>query len=284
MDELFAEKIRAMGQRGRPRDLYDIVNLFRRDDFRTRAADLRATLEEKCRFKAVPVPTADSVLAGERRVELETEWVNMLGHQLPVLPPLEGFVSELPALFDWLEGRSVPAALPAIPSRERVAPTWAPPPTAWTFGGGRRLESIRFAAINHLCVDLGYGGKHRLIEPYSLRRTQEGNLLLMALHADDRAVRSYRVDRIQSIRVTNRPFTPRYAVEFAAAGAPAAPPLERPAGRRRTPSAGPVFVVECSRCGKKFRRKRRDTSLRPHKDPSGYQCRGSRGYVVDTQY
>ena len=31
---LFAEKIRAMAQRGRPRDLYDIVNLFRRNDLR----------------------------------------------------------------------------------------------------------------------------------------------------------------------------------------------------------------------------------------------------------
>ena len=28
LEELFAEKLRAMGERGRPRDLYDIVNLF----------------------------------------------------------------------------------------------------------------------------------------------------------------------------------------------------------------------------------------------------------------
>jgi Nucleotidyl transferase AbiEii toxin, Type IV TA system len=33
-EELFAEKIRAMGERSRPRDLYDIVNLFRREDLR----------------------------------------------------------------------------------------------------------------------------------------------------------------------------------------------------------------------------------------------------------
>ncbi len=33
-EEVFAEKLRAMGQRSRPRDLYDIVNLFRRPDFR----------------------------------------------------------------------------------------------------------------------------------------------------------------------------------------------------------------------------------------------------------
>lgn len=31
-DEVFAEKIRALGERGRPRDLFDVVNLYRRQD------------------------------------------------------------------------------------------------------------------------------------------------------------------------------------------------------------------------------------------------------------
>ena len=34
-EEVFAEKIRAMGERSRPRDLYDIINLFRRQDLRS---------------------------------------------------------------------------------------------------------------------------------------------------------------------------------------------------------------------------------------------------------
>lgn len=33
-EEVFAEKVRAMGERSRPRDLYDIVHLFRRRDLR----------------------------------------------------------------------------------------------------------------------------------------------------------------------------------------------------------------------------------------------------------
>lgn len=40
-EEVFAEKLRAMGERCRPRDLYDIVNLFRRPDFRKHAALVR---------------------------------------------------------------------------------------------------------------------------------------------------------------------------------------------------------------------------------------------------
>jgi predicted nucleotidyltransferase component of viral defense system len=32
--EVFTEKLRALGQRTRPRDLYDVVNLYRRADLR----------------------------------------------------------------------------------------------------------------------------------------------------------------------------------------------------------------------------------------------------------
>lgn len=57
-DELFAEKIRAMAQRGRPRDLYDIVNLFRRNDLRMFPDAIRSALGEKCDAKGIVVPTA----------------------------------------------------------------------------------------------------------------------------------------------------------------------------------------------------------------------------------
>lgn len=46
-EEVFAEKLRAMGQRGRPRDLYDIVNLFRRNDLRLHASLIQKVLEKK---------------------------------------------------------------------------------------------------------------------------------------------------------------------------------------------------------------------------------------------
>ena len=47
----------AMGERSRPRDLDDIVNLFRRDDFRNQPESIRQVLIEKCDSKNVPVPT-----------------------------------------------------------------------------------------------------------------------------------------------------------------------------------------------------------------------------------
>ena len=85
-DELFAEKIRAMAQRGRPRDLYDIVNLFRRNDLRMFPEAIHSALVEKCAAKGIAVPTADDFDNSPLLVELESEWSNMLGHQLPALP------------------------------------------------------------------------------------------------------------------------------------------------------------------------------------------------------
>ena len=103
-EEVFAEKIRAMGERGRPRDLYDIINLFRRRELLAPGASIRVTLEKKCVSKGVPIPTLASIESSPRRAELNSEWENMLGHQLPALPPLADFLAELPALFDWLAG------------------------------------------------------------------------------------------------------------------------------------------------------------------------------------
>ncbi len=45
-----------------------------------------------------------------------------------------------------------------------------------------------------------------------------------------------------------------------------------------------TFVVECSYCDKKFRRKTNSTDLKAHKDKDGYPCSGRRGYLIDTIY
>ncbi len=294
-EEVFAEKLRAMGERGRPRDLYDIVNLYWRPDFRRHAELVRSTLEEKCCTKGVPVPTLASVTAADTRAELESEWQNMLGHQLLALPPFEQFWGELPGLFDWLEGRSQPEELAAIARGADEEPGWAPPPTVWTWGAGVSLETVRFAAANRLCVELGYQRRVRVIEPYSLRRTRDGYLLLHAVKSDTREHRSYRVDRMESVRVTTRPFRPVYAVEFASMGPLSAPPTTRTPATRRTAtrrssrsrprrSTGTVYILECPSCGRHFRRTTRTTALNPHKNEYGERCYGRRGFIVDTDY
>lgn len=291
-EEVFAEKIRAMGERGRPRDLYDIVNLYRREDLRDKQSLVHDVLEEKCRSKGVPVPTLASIEQAETRAELESEWTNMLGHQLPATPPFIAFWAELAQLFAWLEGRLTPVRPDriSVPSAGAEDTTWTPPRTVSIWGGRSSLESIRFAAANRLCVELGYQGSRRVIEPYSLRRSSAGNILLYAVRADSREPRAYRVDRIESVRVTDRSYTPVYSVELDTVNPAYAPPVAAPAGprrasRRRAGTGGTIYVIECPYCHKKFRRKKNDTTLRPHKTPQGDRCYGrGRGYLIDTQY
>lgn len=106
-EEIFAEKLRAMGERGRPRDLYDIVLLFRHRDFQDKPKLIKSVLEKKCELKGVSMPALESIQNASTKGELISEWGNMLGHQLQALPPFEQFWNELPNIFNWLEGKYI---------------------------------------------------------------------------------------------------------------------------------------------------------------------------------
>lgn len=284
-EELFAEKIRAMGDRCRPRDLYDIVSIFRRRDFLSYGDLVRAVLREKCERKGIEVPTMSLLEASQYRTEIEVEWANMLAHQLPALPPFQEFWEELPNLFAWLKGKKLPTDLPAMPFEANEDRMWKPPPTVWAWGTGIPLEIIRFAGANHLCIELGYQGTTRLIEPYSLRRTSDGNLLLHAVKVKTQELRSYRLDRIKGVKVTNIPFKPKYAVEFLASGPIGAPPARRSmmsGTRGKEKKSGMVYVIECPVCGKRFRRSKFDTRLARHKSKDGiWDCVGQVGFLIN---
>ena len=59
---VFAEKTRALAERTRPRDLYDVVNLYRRPEAQAAREDIRAVLAEKCAFKKISVPKLADLL------------------------------------------------------------------------------------------------------------------------------------------------------------------------------------------------------------------------------
>ncbi|MEK7171339.1 MAG: nucleotidyl transferase AbiEii/AbiGii toxin family protein [Patescibacteria group bacterium] len=205
--ELFAEKIRAMGERSRPRDLYDIINLFWRNDPAVSREEICRVLEQKCKNKNIPLVTLETVSASPFLNELKSEWGNMLKHQLKELPPYEHFWDALSGFFNWLHGAPIIQA-PSIEVREVIDTSWTPPPTA-SHWHGAPVEAIRFAAANHLCVKLGYQGTTRLIEPYALKKTAEGNIVLTAIKHDTRENRVYRIDRIESAETTQIPFDAR---------------------------------------------------------------------------
>ena len=212
-EELFAEKLRAMGERCRPRDLYDIITLFRRSDLLPSAGLMQSVYTEKCESKGVAVFTCEMIQASPFRVELEDEWANMLAHQLPALPPFGHLLMELVPLFDWLEGKATPPLLTPIPVGEDIDTAWSPPATVGVWKQRIPLEMVRFAAANHLCLELNSVDGTLLVEPYTLKRTSSGQLVLYAVEPDTGEVRPYRVEEIQSVKVSTIPFRPRFAIE-----------------------------------------------------------------------
>jgi predicted nucleotidyltransferase component of viral defense system len=298
-EEAFAEKIRALGERARPRDLYDVVNLFRNNEFQPEAAVIYDILQQKCTFKGLEVPSFQSLQTA--REELEGDWDAMLRHQVPVPPPVAGFWDELRAVFAWMVEQERVATPEAYPLEEGEIVLRAPVGglDAPAFGVSF-IESIRFAASNRICVELDYiddQGRRsiRIIEPYSLRRTLAGNIVLHAVRADSGLHRSYRVDRIQSARTTERTFIPRYAIELTPSGPLVTPSTARASGftdprkssarpRVTTRRSGPIYIYQCGLCGKKFERKTHVSTLRPHKSPGGWPCSGHWGMLVDTKW
>ncbi len=101
-EEIFAEKLRALAERARPRDLYDVIHLY---EDRHRLSDKSRFLESlsaKCEFKKIPIPTLEYIQRHPQKNILSSEWENMLRHQLPELKPFEYFWVQLQHVFKWV--------------------------------------------------------------------------------------------------------------------------------------------------------------------------------------
>lgn len=309
--EVFGEKVRALGERGRPRDLYDVINLYRNDHLPASAV-VRDVLDQKCVYKGIERPNLAGMAAYQDA--LEQNWVPMLAHQLPSLPSLDVYWDALPEFFDWLE-REVVVERPRLGTVSGEGELYRPPygrlGLKTTSGGS--LELIRFAAANRLCVELDYTDQKgrrstRVIEPYSLRRAQNGNVLLYAVRADNGQIRAYSVSNINGASITNRVFVPRFQVELSPGslselpvhstagglGSLGLPPSRtqavtpRRAQQRRKQSvssrSGPTYIYRCPICQKTFRRKSMDGRLNPHKGKNGFNCMGRTGIYARTDY
>lgn len=215
--ELLAEKLRALVERCRPRDLYDVIHVYRHPDLLGRAPDVVAVLGQKCAHAGIATPDLATIHTSPFRTEIEIEWSNMLAHQLPALPPFGQFWSGLEELFGWLEQQ---VTLPTLPRAElgQLDPEWQAPRSMTTWRSGAPLELIRFAGANRLKVEIDYKAERgrwgpRVVEPYALRQTRDGNLVLFVVN-DHGQLRSYRVDRIAGAAVTREAFVPQFFIEF----------------------------------------------------------------------
>ncbi|MBI4543714.1 MAG: nucleotidyl transferase AbiEii/AbiGii toxin family protein [Gemmatimonadetes bacterium] len=220
-DELLAEKTRALYERARPRDLYDVVYLLENHPEAFDLVHLRELLQAKCEARGLACPSQAEVLAViQDTEELRSEWGNMLAHQLPMLPDLDAVLARLADLLLWIEAPvAAPAevALPTVPMA--AGATLLAPAGIHYWGTGVPLETVRFAGANRLLIEFDYSGTRRVAEPYSLRRAEStGNLLLYAWEEGAAHIKAFNLDRISDVRATSRSFEPRYRIELSAVG------------------------------------------------------------------
>lgn len=279
-EEVIAEKVRALGQRARPRDLYDVIHFFRNRNLIENPKLVCEVLKKKCSYKNIPVPNYESIEHHEKIDELEPQWSNMLAHQLPNLPPLEAFWQDLKPFFDWLAGLLKEQSLkPFI--RTNQTP-YLPKLITNTNYIDINIERIKFAAANRLCLELTYNDKARIIEPLSFRISKDGNKLLYGYEPDSEQIKAFSLSKIQHIEVTNTPYFEReYPIEINATGTIVMPPIKT--GNRAKfaySRESNKHTIECTTCGKKFRRTTRSTKLNKHKNKLGYPCYGKVGYLI----
>ena len=102
IEEIFAEKLRALVERMRPRDLYDIVHLYNDSRWSPDRKCIVSALEKKCIFKEVEMPTLELINAMPNKSDLFTDWKNMLAHQIFELESPDYYWEQLPKIFQWL--------------------------------------------------------------------------------------------------------------------------------------------------------------------------------------
>ncbi|MEE9452084.1 MAG: nucleotidyl transferase AbiEii/AbiGii toxin family protein, partial [Gammaproteobacteria bacterium] len=104
LEEIFAEKLRALIERLRPRDLYDVIHLYHDQRWQPNRHNLLNSLQQKCAYKKVALPTLALLESKPEKSELITEWENMLAHQINNLRPFDYYWQQLPGVLNWIYG------------------------------------------------------------------------------------------------------------------------------------------------------------------------------------
>jgi hypothetical protein len=117
-----------------------------------------------------------------------------------------------------------------------------------------------------------------------------GNRLFYGFERQAGHVKAYSISKIQSIEISNLPYTEKYPVEINPTGTVSMPPIRRSSTRSsktklrslsRNASSSRPYKVQCPVCQKTFSRARmNDTNLNKHKNQLGSTCSGRRGFIV----
>lgn len=216
LHELLAEKTRALFERTRPRDLYDVVYILENRVQEIDYKQLRDLFIKKCSSKSLKPPSAQELInLINQSEELKADWEAMLSHQLPGLPLVEDYLSRTAALLEWLDEAAAEVTLPILETAPISSGQIVNPAGIHYWSESAPLEILRFCGANRLKVQFDYTDKsNRIVEPYSLRQANTGNLLFYGWEDGESHIKAFNVAKIHNLRATNISFSPKYQVEF----------------------------------------------------------------------
>ena len=154
--ELFGEKLRALAE-GAGHATSTTWSTCIATQISSASPGVCAALSnESCGHADIDVPTGDTIRDSPFRAEIESEWENMLGHQLPKpLVPFKGFWASLDDVFSWLAGTLRTQALPRA-EYGKLDAAWEAPKAITSWRRRVPLELLRYAGANRVMVDVDY--------------------------------------------------------------------------------------------------------------------------------
>ena len=285
LEEMLASKLKCLLQRRHTADVYDLVySIFVNRDIKVNRSEVLSIFFRKTIFERHP-GVARQLLLELPLDLLRTAWTKY------IVAPVQGVLDFDETLTNFRNVIDELFADQTFIGRGSLA-----------FFPSQFRNPILQAGSEMRLLRVTYDGHSRLVEPYSLRykRRKDGHAEEY-LYVWDRTggrssgpgLKTFLNGKIQSVEATDDTFEPRFQVELSKAGeyGPSSY-FSRPFGgssaTRRVRIAplrhGWRYTVECSYCGRKFKRMRRSTRLNPHKVGYGNDCYGRTGYVVDQEY
>ena len=98
LEEMLAEKLRAMLRRARARDLYDVWQLLTRYAGSLKLEQVRHVLDTKAQFKGYPFSGVDDFLTAENRQSWSVSWDASLSRQVPAVAAYSEVIGEVERL------------------------------------------------------------------------------------------------------------------------------------------------------------------------------------------
>jgi predicted nucleotidyltransferase component of viral defense system len=282
LEEMIANKLKCLLQRRHVPDVYDLVySTFINRDIAVNRQEVLTAFFRKTIYERSP-GVARQLLLDLPLLALKTAWSKY------IIAPVQGVLDFDDAIQRFQS--IINEFFAAYPATGRAAFAYFP---------SHLRTPIMQAGAESRLVRLTYDGVRRDVEPYSLAYKQRADGHREEyLYVYDRTggrtsgpgIKSFFNHKIQDLQVLDEVFAPRHPINLAKAGEfTGTNYFSQPFGSgrggighsRATLRHGWRYTVQCSYCSRAFKRMRRDTTLKPHKDGYGNNCFGRRGVIID---